>query len=45
VLNKAFIIELTDVMLTLAFIGFFRFLKRISGRFFTSILSFCRKRL
>ena len=43
VLNKAFIIELIDVILTLAFIGFFKFLKRQFSRFYQKFLSFSKK--
>jgi hypothetical protein len=45
VLNKTFIIELMDVVLTLAFIGFFRFVKRVGIRIYFRMLYFCRRGL
>jgi hypothetical protein len=43
VLNKTFMIELMDIVLTLAFIGFFRFVKRVLQRLFVKIQSIVKK--
>ncbi|CAD8116454.1 unnamed protein product [Paramecium sonneborni] len=43
VLKKTFIIELLDIVLTLSFIGFFRYLKRILQKIYQKIISCCRR--
>lgn len=43
VLNKTFMIELMDIILTLAFIGFFRFIKRLFNRIQSKFTSLFRR--
>ncbi|CAD8119158.1 unnamed protein product [Paramecium primaurelia] len=43
VLKKTFIIELLDIVLTLSFIGFFRYLKRLLQKIYSKIISCCRR--
>ncbi|CAD8109475.1 unnamed protein product [Paramecium sonneborni] len=43
VLKKTFIIELLDIILTLSFIGFFRYLKRLLQKIYSKIISCCRR--
>ncbi|KAM3143347.1 hypothetical protein pb186bvf_004408 [Paramecium bursaria] len=45
VLKKTFLVELLDILLTLAFIGFFRFIKRIISRVYQKLIAICRRLL